>query len=389
MRPSIALTAETRRLAWAFAAAGLLCVGLGIVTGRERAWSALFVGSYILVGLGLGGPLFLAMHRLSGGGWATALRRIPESMFALLPVGGLGMVLVLVVHPQMYAWTHPDPGLAHLMYGFKGLWLERNFFLVRSGLYLLGWWWLGRNVVASARLLGDEGGEDAYRTHGRHSAVFVVFFALSFSLASFDWVMSVEPSWYSTIFALYCFAGLFLSFLSLMTLLAVWLQHRGPFRSVLNGEHLHDLGKLMLGFSTFWAYMWFSQYMLIWYSNLPEEVGYYVLRQHGAWNSVFYLGLALNWAIPFAVLLPKQAKRSPSVMAKVAGVFLVGRWLDVHLLVVPALVGPLALPFSIWDVGAVVAVLGIVSLVLTRVLGESQLVPSRDPLLAQSLHYHS
>ena len=164
----------------------------------------------------------------------------------------------------------------------------------------------------------------------RLSAAFLVLFGITVTLASIDWVMSIEYHWFSTIFGVYNFAGLFFSGLAAIILLALWLERAGPLRGVLTESHLHDLGKLLFAFSVFWAYIWFSQYMLIWYTDIPEETSYFVRRQHGAWFALFILNLFLNCVIPFCVLLRRDTKRQRQTMAVVAVIVLLGRWLDVY-----------------------------------------------------------
>ena len=177
------------------------------------------------------------------------------------------------------------------------------------------------------------------RENARLSAVFLVVFGFTFWLAGYDWIMSLEPHWYSTIFAVYQFAGLVLSGLAMITILAIWLEKQGPLKGALTHEHLHDLGKLLFAFSTFWMYIWFCQYMLIWYANIPEETVHYVHRLHGFWEPVFLLNFLLNWAVPFLVLLHVPAKRSRSMMLKVCWVILVGRWVDLYLMIMPPIAG--------------------------------------------------
>jgi len=164
-------------------------------------------------------------------------------------------------------------------------------------------------------------------------------FSVTFTLASVDWIMSLEPMWSSTIFGVYNFAGLFESGLAAIILAALWLERQGPLRGVLTEEHLHDLGKLLFAFSTFWAYIWFSQYMLIWYTNIPEETTYFLRRLHGVWLALFLANVVLNWVVPFAVLLRRDAKRMRRVLGLVAAVVLVGRLLDLYLMIFPSVKG--------------------------------------------------
>ena len=175
-------------------------------------------------------------------------------------------------------------------------------------------------------------------------------YAVTFSLASADWIMALEPMWFSTMWGVYNFAGMILAALAVIVLFCVALSAPGrPLQGTFRTEHLHDLGKLLVGFSCFWMYIWFSQYMLIWYSNIPEETSYFVVRTHGAWGPVVVVTLILNWLVPFLVLLPRPAKRSASVMTKVAIVLLVGRWVDLYLMVFPSTVGESPV-FGIWEI---------------------------------------
>ena len=150
----------------------------------------------------------------------------------------------------------------------------------------------------------------------RLSAIFLLVYAPTFSLASCDWLMLLDPMWFSTIWGVYNFAGMVQATLAAMIVLAIVLRARGPLRGIFTDDHLHDLGKLLLGFSCFWMYIWFSQYMLIWYTNMPEETSYYILRTQGPWGPLMIANVVLNWIVPFFILLPRPCKRSESVMMK-------------------------------------------------------------------------
>jgi Ni/Fe-hydrogenase subunit HybB-like protein len=200
--------------------------------------------------------------------------------------------------------------------------------------------------------------------------------------------MSLEPGWYSTIFGVYHFAGLFLAAIAAIVLLALWLERAGPLAGVLHEDHLHDFGKLIFSFSTFWAYIWFSQYMLIWYANIPEETTYFVARTHGAWLGFFVLNVVLNWGVPFAVLIRRDTKRDRRVLATVAVVVLVGRWIDLYLMILPPIIGERALP-GLLEIGVLAGGAGLFGLALARALRASPIVPIGDPDLRASLQYES
>lgn len=382
----VSLQPRMHKLCQALAVIGGVTLVVGLFVAPQRTWASLLLVSYALIGIGLGGVLFVAIQYVCGGGWAVALRRVPEAMYRVLPFGALGLAIVLLLGSSLYPWTAwHDTG--HSVGGFKQLWLNRPFFLARAAVYVLAWLWLGGKIVQSSRRQDVDGLHAHTHSNIRMSSLFLVVFGITFCLASFDWIMSLEPHWFSTIFGVYNFAGMFLTALAVIVLGSVWLQRVGPFRNSFTPEHLHDLGKLIMAFCTFWAYIWFSQYMLIWYANNPEETGYYVLRQHGAWGSLLILNFVVNWAIPFFVLLPRQAKRNASLMVKVSILLLFGRWLDLYMMILPPIASERP-PLGLWEIGLPAGAVGVFVLVFVRALRAAPLIPMKDPFLAESLHHH-
>ncbi|MCP3998381.1 MAG: hypothetical protein GY722_25450, partial [bacterium] len=198
----------------------------------------------------------------------------------------------------------------------KTAWLNVPFFVARSVVYLAVWLLFYRAMVRTSRRQDETGGLKAYRKSAALSAGFMAAFAVTFTLSTFDWLMSLQPHWFSTMYAVYNFSGAFVSGLAMITLVVILLRRQGALKGIVTEHHLHDLGKLILGFSTFWAYIWFSQYMLIWYSNLPEEVTYYGARHGGAWAVLSAANVLVNWLIPFLVLLPRGAKQTDSTLLR-------------------------------------------------------------------------
>jgi hypothetical protein len=363
----------------------------GLALAPARVWTSLLMAGYLLTGFGLAGVVFVAIQYACGAGWSTAFRRVPEAMAMILPLGAGVMAVALAGHPSTYAWTiHPPHA------GFQQFWLRWPFFLARAGVYLAVWIGFAMAIVRTSRRQDNDRDLRHTARNVRLSIVFLIAFAVTFWLASFDWVMSLEPNWSSTIFGIYNFAGMFSSGLALLILFVLWLRRgspldpvpSGPLRDFVNEEHLHDLGKLLFAFSTFWMYIWFSQYMLIWYANISEETAYYVARLHNAWAPLFLLNMILNWAVPFAALLPRGTKRSPSALGRVAAVVIAGRMLDVYLMIAPPLQG--ARPsLGIWELGMFAGAGGALVLAFYRGLRDAAPVPLNDPHLAESLDYHN
>ncbi|MBI4164528.1 MAG: hypothetical protein HY508_02210 [Acidobacteria bacterium] len=371
------------RLLRALAAVGGLIILAGVLFAPERIWPSLLLVTYFLVCTALAGAFFVALQYVAGAGWSVALRRVPETLAMLLPAAGAALILVLLARPSLYPWAVHDSAYVALQ-GFKALWLNRPFFLARAAVYLALWIGLALAIVRTSRRQDSDGAIEHTLRNEKLSAVFIVVFALTFWPAAFDWIMSLEPHWSSTIFGVYNFAGMFLSGLATIIVLTVWLERLGPLHGVLNDNHLHDLGRLLFAFSTFWAYIWFSQYMLIWYANFPEETVYYTRRLHGAWQPLFLLNFFLNWVVPFFILLMRASKRSATTLMRVAVFVLVGRWLDLYLMIVPPHAGDWP-PFGVWEVGPAVAAVALGLLASFHYLRQAPIIPVRDPLLAESL----
>ncbi|MGD9857928.1 MAG: hypothetical protein AB7U20_23535 [Planctomycetaceae bacterium] len=379
--PLIVDRSLSRKLMTAVAAA-IVVLGVTAVVAPVRAWANLLLLSYFLITLGLGGALFIALTTICGARWHVAIHRIPEAMTGLLPVAGLLLLAALALRLPQYVWhAHgPDgPGT----FWFKELWLSSRFFAVRSVVYVLLWILLARMMVASSRR------QDRLAT-GRvppaASVLFLVVFAVTVSLAGVDWIMALEPLWFSTMWGVYQFAGLMTATLAVIVIAGIGLRRLGPLAGAFTDEHLHDLGKLLIGFSCFWMYIWFCQYMLIWYSNIPEETSYFVQRMHGSWAPVVVASLVLNWGLPFFVLLPRPSKRSETVMLRVCVVILIGRWVDLSIMIFPPVTGGTPL-FGAPEIAAIVGLTGLASWLFLRSFA-AVLIPHQDPDLAASLSYH-
>jgi hypothetical protein len=390
--------AKQRRLFGMLAIGGGFVLACGLGFDPTRIWGNLLLVTFFLLTIGLGGAVFVALAYVTGAGWNVAFRRIPEAMAQILPIAGLAMLLVLGVRMNHYGWHHHGEGGAGTFW-FKELWLTPTFWAIRAVVYVALWVLLSSRLVSRSRKQ-DESGDAAITTGNvRLSALFLAVYAITFSLASIDWIMALEPLWFSTMWGVYNFSGMIQAALAVVVILGLLLrQPNRPLHGVFNDDHLHDLGKLLLGFSCFWMYIWFSQYMLIWYSNIPEETSYFIARARGPWAPVVVLAIILNWIIPFFVLLPKPAKRSGSVMMKVAVVVLIGRWVDLYLMVIPSLShatehgeerlyeSPI---FSIWEAAGIFCLIGAASFLLLRSFAAMNPVPRKDPFLAESLHYHA
>lgn len=389
------MPAETRyeldpRLARGLAIAAAACGAVflaGLAVDPQHAWVGYLVGFVFATGLALAGGAFLALLNASSSRWAAGLRAVPDAMSRAIPVlGAAGLVLLFGV-PTLYEWAHASAVEGNHVLEAKAPFLNPVFFAARLVVYFLLWTW------AAARLRAAEPGAGRIR----RSALFMAVFAATFSLAGVDWLASLAPEWSSTMFGLVCLSGLALSGLAAAIVLGVHLRRAGAWEGVLSEDHLHDLAKIVFGFSMFWSYVWYCQYMLVWYTNMPEETIWYAERREGMWGTLTTLALVLNGLVPFVALLLRRARRSEKTLLRVALVLLAGRALDLFVIVGPAVdvktplaPGQPASPgFVVWEIAPVLGFLALFALVSLRALARRPVVRASEPGLDYSLHYHA
>ena len=372
---------------WVLAVVGGAGLLIGLWAAPERAWPDMLLASFALVCLGLAGIFFVALQYVTGALWSIPLRRVGEAMSSAIPIGGLGILVLLIARPSTYPWYGHPVTNAEAFTGFKNAWLSYPFFLTRSFVYLAAWLWFSRAIRKNSRRQDREGGTELSKKNTRLSAAFMVVFAVTFWLAATDWIMTLEPNWASTIYGIYSFAGMFLSGLATITLVALALRRTGPLSHGVSDAQFLDLGRLMVAFATFWTYIWFSQFMLMWYANLTEETPYFVLRTNHGWGWPFLLNIFLNWVIPFLLLLPRTNKANPRTLVIACTVLLLGRTTDLYLLIIPSF-SRQSPRLAVWDLAAVAVVVGAFSLATMRSFFASEPVPVGDPLFSASAHSH-
>lgn len=353
------------------------------VTGSERVWPAYLVGAVFALTIALGGVVFVAINHLTNAAWSSPIRRVPEALAAYLPIGAIAMLVTLFGAGSLYEWTHPgviaDTGAT----AFKAGWLQLPFFAVRM-VVVLGLWVLFTVLLRRESLRQDHVPGIAATMRSRViSGAFMVVLAITITAASVDWLMSIQPHFYSTLYGWYVFAGVFASGLAAVAVLTVWLRSRGVLPNV-SDEHLHNLGKMVFAFATFWAYLWFCQYMLIYYANLPEEGVYYAstLATPGG-ETMFFVNVILGWLVPFVLLLGRGAKRDPRWLVVGSLAVIAGHYVDIATIVLPPTVHT-SLP-GVVDVAVLVGFASLVLLIVDRGLKGAAIVPVYDPYLEEGL----
>ena len=378
------------RVGWIGAGVGLAAAALGFVVSsdpKQFAFSWL-VAFLFFLSLALGALYFVLIHFAMQGGWGVVVRRLAENTMATLPLFALLFVPVVLGRDELFPWIRGiAEGTDHVLVG-KSPYLNVPFFLARAAIYFACWSVI---AVVYARLSRrqDATGDPAISVRLRRFAgPAVIALAITQTFAAVDWIMSLDPHWYSTIFGVYWFAGSLVTFFALLTLIVVVLRRAGLMTEIVGPEHFHDLGKLLFAFTVFWAYIGFSQYFLIWYGNIPEETIFFRHRLEGSWSAVSFLLAAGHFVVPFFYFMPRTVKRKPLALAAGAAWMLLMHFVDLTWLVMPSL-HPHGVHIGPSDVIAFVAVGGLFVGVLGWRMVGSPLVPLKDPRLSESLSFEN
>jgi hypothetical protein len=324
------------------------------------------------------------LQHLTRAGWSVVVRRIPESMLAVFPALTVLFLPVILGLHDLYHWSHADAVAHDELLAHKAAYLNPTFFLIRAGVYFLAWLLLSWYFLRSSVRQDTTQDPKATVSMQRRAAPGMNLFAVTISFAGFDWIMSLDPHWFSTIFGVYIFAGSALAGFAAITLVVAALRRAGYLRGAIRLDHFRDLGRLQFAFSVFWAYIAFSQYFLIWYGNIPEETLFYIHRLEGSWAGATRLLAVGHFVVPFLVLMSRWTKSRLWIVVSMSIWILLMHYLDVFWLVMPT-VAKHGVEFHWMDLACFAAV-GLVFLaLLVRELARHHLVPIGDPRLPESL----
>lgn len=358
---------------------------------NNKPWAAVYTAALFFLLLSLGVLAFYAIQNAAQAGWSPVLFRVMQGITGFLPIGSIIFFILLVLaamhvgHNGMFVWMDKEVVAEDKLIQGKAGYLNVPFFLIRAAIFLLGWnfyRYLSRKLCLAQDASNDNSN---YKKNFKWSAGFLVFFIVTESIMSWDWIMSLDPHWFSTLFGWYVFASFFVSGITVIALVTLYLKSRGYLEDV-NTSHIHDLAKFMFGISIFWTYLWFSQFMLIWYSNIPEEVTYYVTRiEH--YTLPFWGMLALNFIFPLLILVNTEFKRITWIIVMAGVVILFGHYIDFFNMIMPATVGDQWF-IGAGELGALSFFLGLFILVVFTTLTKAPLVPKRNPFIEESKHFH-
>ncbi len=379
------LPESATRVGWGLVAAGfLLCVVAYLVDPRRSAFNNI-VAFLFLASIAAGSLFLIALEYLTGAVWSVPMRRVNEFLSSLTPLVPLLALPLLFNLPAVFEWAHPETVARDPVLAVKSPYLNMSFFLVRACLVFLLWYLF--YALFTRNSVRQDVSRDARLSaaNAKLAAAFMPVFAITLTVTAIDWAMSLEPHWYSTMFGVYYFSGTAVAAVSAATLVIVLLNERGYFPP-LRRDHLYSLGALMFAFLNFWAYIAFSQFLLIWYANLPEETFWFMKRWAHGWQYFSVALIIMQFAVPYAMLLAQDAKMSPKRLKVMAVWLLVAHFIDIYWLVMPGYSE--TVPFGWIEIAFPVFGVGLVIVVLASRMARVSLVPVGDPKLESGLNFH-
>ncbi len=374
---------------------GALALIIGIIAnmGSENLGQRLMVNGltngFYFFALALGALFFLALQYATESGWYASVKRVIEAQAGFLPygIGILGMFLLVITlmdGAHIYIWMDAETVAHDPIIQGKSFYLNKIFFWIRTLVYFGIYYWYFTGFRKRSLLEDEVGGTEIHITNYKKGAVFLVFFAVFSSTSAWDWLMSIDVHWFSTLFGWYTFAGMWCSAMVVLVLTVLYLKKLGYLPKV-NESHIHDIGKWVFATSFLWSYLFFSQYMLIWYANIPEEVTYYVTRTQD-FRFIYFFMFIINFAFPMLILMSRDAKRHAGILSFVGLVILAGHWLDVWIMVSAGSMGQKA-TIGFMEIGMAVLLAGFFIRMLLVNLTKAPLTPINHPFLDESIHH--
>jgi hypothetical protein len=400
----------TRNITFGLMGIGLITIIAGFLTDHApegvsheeyhhtRVWANLLVNGYFYMGIGLLATFFMALQYAAEVAWSVAVKRVYEAVSSYLPVGAVVMFLIILAGQlhlhHLYHWMDPEtiqegsPKYDEVIANKHGYFGAGNwFFWLRTVAYLVIWSLFQRGFRKRSIEEDMQGGTAIHYKNMGKAAVFLVFFAVTSSTSAWDWMMSLDVHWFSTMYGWYAFSGMWISAMITIIMFTLYLKRQGYLQQV-NESHIHDIGKWMFAVSFLWSYLWFMQFMLIWYTNIPEEIVYFQERLHDfGYMGLMWTVFVMNFVFPMVLLMSRDSKRNYFFLIFVGCIIFVGHWLDVFMMVMPATVnGHWHLGWL--EIGMALGFLGLLLFVIHRALTKAPLMVQKHPYLDESLHHH-
>ncbi len=365
---------------------------------QARFWGSLLQNSVYFLLVVNAAMFFICATTLAWGGWQMSFRRVSEAISACVPVVGTicGVILLLICfggNHEIYHWTDTEHVKHDAILNFKKGFLNKNFFAVMTVLTIVAWSLLGRKMRKLSQSIDDkplnvEEGKKYIWKNTVWAAIYIIVFSLTvMSSIPWLWLMSIDAHWYSTMYSWYTFASTFVAGVALITLFVIFLKNNN-YLELTNEEHLHDLGKFMFAFSIFWTYLWFSQFMLIWYANIPEETTYFKPRAQGMYSGIFWLMFIINFLAPLLIFMSRNSKRNYATLTFMSLLIIFGHWLDFFQMVFPGHQKE-HVPMILWDFGVALGFVGLIMFVTGRALSKAPLLAKNHPFIKESVIHHT
>ncbi len=368
-------------------AVGLAALIITFLSDPQRGWANFLLNNVYFVSLAVGALLFVSIQRVTHSGWSAGFIRVPEAMAGFLPVAAVLFLIMILGTHSLYHWSHTeavahDPLLAH-----KAAFLNLPFWIIRMVVYFT-LWILMFVLIRRLSLKEDSvGGLEPFKKLEHYAKIFIFIVIITFSFAMIDWVMSIDAHWYSTIFAIKNFVAAFHHAAIVITFVVLLMNQRGHF-PFLSKSHLGDFSRYIFMLCIIWGYFWFAEFMLIWYANIPEETAYFLPRIRGeGWSFFFYANIAINWFLPFALLMPKATARNKHVLKIIIPFLIIGQFIDLYIQIFPGTLGEQVLGFQ--EIGTFVGFAGLFMLVTGYVLSRANLYPDKHPYLEECKQHHT
>jgi len=363
---------------------GLLLSVVGAFMDHVQFFAAYLTAFTFLTTIGLGGLFFVLIHHVTGAYWSVVLRRVAENLAGTLPVMGVAMIPLFFGMHDLFHWTHADAVAHDPILQWKAPYLNTTFFIVRNISFFLIWTWLVRGLKVLS-LAQDSGDAETLVKMRRKAAGGIVLYALTVSFFAFDWLMSLDPHWFSTIFGVYVFSGGFLAAIALLSIMAILLRNNGA-GEIVTAEHTHDLGKFLFAFTAWWAYIGGAQYFLIWYGNIPEETIWFIHRWEHGWKGVSLFLVVFHFIVPFIVLAFRAVKRIPVLIVSISSLMLFMHFVDHYWMINPVF-NDHHFQVSWMHITTLLGLGGVFVWWLFLTMGKDPVIPHGDPKLQKSIEH--
>lgn len=385
MRETFDIPKKAAILAWLLTGVGVLALIFGFITDPPATWTSILLNNFFFLSLALGAMFFYSVQYVTDAGWSVMFKRVPEAMSSYVFPALVVMLVLYFGAEEIYEWAVPSITESDALIAHKSPYLNLPFFYLR--LVILFAVWIAMIIIlrrASAKE-DTEGGAEWFRRSRHWSMVFIFIFAITFSIAAFDWIMSIDSHWFSALFGIRAIISSFYYAVATVILIVICLNRSGYFESM-NKYHLSDFARYLFRLSIVWGYLWFMQYLIIWYANIPETTFYYVYRVSEPWTVMFYAELIINWTIPFLALMADYPARKRAVLVPVSILLLAGFYISLYLQIMPGSRGVFNPGFI--DIGSFAGFAGVFILLFMRTLSKRALFPKQHALLKESLGHH-